>query len=84
MVAMSIVVAAFVPQIRMSMAIAFALGIGLAVVMIVLRGRKGPLPSNPPGAHMMLLIDSPDQKRSNSSNGSSQNCEDVPSPVPTR
>jgi hypothetical protein len=58
MVAMSIVVAAFVPAIRLSMAIAFALGIGLAFVLIALRRRNGPLPSShDPGAHMMFPIE---------------------------
>lgn len=60
MVAMSIVVAAFVPRIRLSMAIAFALGTALAVIMIALRRRTGPLASdNPPGAHTMLPFDPP-------------------------
>jgi hypothetical protein len=60
MVAMALVVAAFVPSIRLSMAIAFALGIGLAVVLIGIRRRKGPLPSGQePGAHVMLPIDPP-------------------------
>jgi hypothetical protein len=43
MVAMSIVVAAFVPSIRLSMAIACALGVVLAAVLIAFRRRKGPL-----------------------------------------
>ena len=45
MVAMSVVVAAFVPGIRLSMAIAFVLGIALAAALIALRRRKGPLVS---------------------------------------
>ena len=43
MVAMSVVVAAFVPSIRLSMAIAFVLGLALAAVLIAFRRRKGPL-----------------------------------------
>jgi len=43
MVAMSLVVAAFVPSIRFSMAIACALGVVLAAVLIAFRRRKGPL-----------------------------------------
>jgi hypothetical protein len=55
MVAMSIVVAAFVPSIRLSMAIAFGLGVLLALVLIVIRKRKDPLPSaNEPGAHVLF------------------------------
>lgn len=62
MVAMSIVVAAFVPRIRLSMAVAFALGASLAVIMIARRRRTGPLaPDNPPGAHTMLPLE-PTQK----------------------
>jgi hypothetical protein len=58
MVALSIVVALFVPRIRLSIGIALALGIGLAAVLIAMRRRRGPLPSsNTPGAHGMLPLD---------------------------
>jgi uncharacterized membrane protein YedE/YeeE len=55
MVAMSIVVAAFVPSIRISMAIAFGLGLVLAGVLIALRRRTGPLPSatDPHSSHLL-------------------------------
>lgn len=56
MVAMSIVVAIFVPRIRLTMAIALVLGAALAGGLIALRRRQGPWSSNSqhPGAHSML------------------------------
>jgi len=60
MVAMAIIVAIFVPRIRLTMAIALLLGAVMAAVLIALRRRQGPLgSSNHPGAHSMLLIDMP-------------------------
>ncbi|MGB2714098.1 MAG: hypothetical protein WBC51_07965 [Vicinamibacterales bacterium] len=84
MVAMSIVVAAFVPQIRMSMAIAFTLGIALALIMIGVRRRKGPLAPNPPGAHMMLPLDPVQKDGSKKPSGPSTHCDELPAPVPAR
>ena len=85
MVAMSIVVAAFVPRIRLTMAIAFALGLALAVVMIALRRRRGPLASdNPPGAHMMLPLDPPKKNGSKKPSASSSHCDELPAAVPLR
>ena len=82
MVAMSIVVAAFVPRIRSSMLIAFALGIGLALVLIARRRREGPLPSShDPGAHMMLPIDETQKNGSQDSAGSVERCEELPAPA---
>jgi hypothetical protein len=58
MVAMSIVVAIFVPRIRLTMAIALVLGGALAAALIALRRRQGPLGSTSfPGAHSMLSLD---------------------------
>ena len=58
MVAMSIVVATFVPRIRLSMAIGLVLGGALAAALIALRRREGPLGStNFPGAHSMLSME---------------------------
>ena len=60
MVAMAIVVAIFVPQIRSSMAIAMLLGVALAAALIAYRRRQGPLGSNTtPGAHAMLPMEPP-------------------------
>jgi hypothetical protein len=78
MVAMSIVVAAFVPSIRLSMAIAFILGTGLAVVLIAVRRRQGPLPSGKnPGAHMMLPLEPPHQDDPHQP-GSRLHCDEMP------
>jgi hypothetical protein len=58
MVAMSIVVAAFVPSIRLSMIIAFGLGVVLAVALIAIRRRTDPLPSaHEPGAHLIFPVE---------------------------
>ena len=59
MLAMSIVVAIFVPRIRLTMAIALVLGAALAGGLIALRRRLGPWSSNGqhPGAHSMLPND---------------------------
>jgi hypothetical protein len=59
MVAMAIVVAIFVPRIRLSMIAAVLLGVALAAVLIAARRRTGPLSSSgrSPGAHAMLRID---------------------------
>jgi hypothetical protein len=58
MVAMALTVSIFEPRIRTAMAIAFVLGIALAVVLIALRRRNGPLSSDSqdPGAHAMLHL----------------------------
>jgi hypothetical protein len=59
MVAMAIVVAIFVPQIRSRMAIALLLGVVLAAALIAYRRRHGPLGSNTtPGAHAMFPMES--------------------------
>ena len=57
MVAMSIVVAIFVPRIRLTMIIALALGAVLAAVLIAQRRRRGPWNSQLPGAHSMFPND---------------------------
>lgn len=58
MVAMAMTVAAFVPSIRLSMAIALVLGVVMAVAMIAWRRRSGPLSTRiEPGAHSMLPLD---------------------------
>jgi hypothetical protein len=58
MVAMAVTVAAFVPSIRLSMAIAVVLGVVMAVAMILWRRRSGPLSTRiEPGAHSMLPMD---------------------------
>jgi hypothetical protein len=56
MVAMSVLVAIFVPRIRLTMVVALLLGVALAAVLIALRRRTGPLSSSGhhPGAHSML------------------------------
>jgi hypothetical protein len=61
MVAMAIVVAIFVPRIRLTMALALLLGTALAALLIAVRRRTGPLSSggDHPGAHAMLDIDGP-------------------------
>jgi hypothetical protein len=83
MVAMSIVVAAFVPRIRLTMLIAFALGIGLAGVLIAIRRRRDPLPSShDPGAHTMLPIDLAQKNGSQDRTASSQHCDETPVAVP--
>ena len=46
MVAMAITVAIFVPRIRSSMILAFVLGVVLAMALIAVRRRKGPLSSS--------------------------------------
>ena len=83
MVAMSIVVAAFVPRIRQAMIVAFALGIAMALVLIALRRRKGPLSSDGgPGAHTMLPIDSTQKDGSQDRAVPTQHCDEMPAPVP--
>jgi hypothetical protein len=59
LVAMAIVVAVFVPRIRVEMIAALILGILLAAVLIGLRRRRGPLTSTSdhPGAHTMFELD---------------------------
>lgn len=60
MVAMSIVVAIFVPRIRLTMALALVLGAALAAALIAVRRRQGPLGSTtPPGAHSMFPSEIP-------------------------
>ena len=54
MVAMSIVVAAFVPRIRLTMAVAISLGVAFAAVLIAQRRRRSPWNTQLPGAHAML------------------------------
>jgi hypothetical protein len=58
MVAMSIVVAIFVPRIRFTMALAFVLGCVMAAVLVALRRRNGNSPSGiDPGAHALLPLE---------------------------
>ena len=58
MVAMSIVVAIFVPRIRFTMAIAFLLGCVMAAVLVALRRRDGNSPSDiDPGAHALFPLE---------------------------
>ena len=60
MVAMAITVAIFVPRIRSSMILAFVLGVVLAMALIAVRRRKGPLSSSDgPGAHVMFPMEPP-------------------------
>lgn len=72
MVAMAIVVAIFVPRIRLSMIAALVLGAVLAAVLIAARRRNGPLPSSGrhPGAHSMLPIDEAQRRESRSADHS--------------
>jgi hypothetical protein len=60
LVAMALVVAAFVPSIRQSLALGLTLGVVLAVVLILWRRRQGPMPSSGrhAGATTTLSIDS--------------------------
>ena len=60
MVAMSIVVAIFVPRIRLTMAIALVLGGVMAAVLIAQRRRHSPWNSQLPGAHSMLPNEAPE------------------------
>jgi hypothetical protein len=59
LVAMALVVAAFVPSIRQSLALGLTLGVVLAVVLILWRRRRGPMPSSGrhAGATTTLSID---------------------------
>ena len=59
LVAMALVVAAFVPRIRAEMSVALILGILLAAALIALRRRRGPLTSTDdhPGAHTMFELE---------------------------
>ncbi len=61
LVAMALTVAWFVPRIRQYLAIGLALGVLLAVVLILLRRRRGPMPSSggTPGANTTLTLDAP-------------------------
>ena len=57
MVAMSVVVAIFVPRIRFTMALAFVLGCVMAAVLVALRRREGGAPSGiDPGAHALFPL----------------------------
>jgi hypothetical protein len=60
MLAMSIVVAIFVPRIRVTMAIALVLGAAMAAVLIAQRRRQSPWNSQHPGAHSMLPNETPE------------------------
>lgn len=62
LVAMAAVVALGVPQIRRSIAIALVLGAALALILIIRRRAKGPMPSSGqrPGANTTLSIDEPE------------------------
>lgn len=59
--AMALVVAVFVPGIRLAVATGLLFGVALGVVMILLRRRKDPLPSSggSAGANVVLSIDQP-------------------------
>lgn len=58
MVAMSVVVAIFVPRIRFTMALAFVLGCVMAAVLVAVRRREGDSPSGiDPGAHVLFPLD---------------------------
>jgi hypothetical protein len=61
LVVMALTVAWFVLRIRQHVAIGVGLGVVLAVVLIVLRRRSGPMPSSggTPGANTTLSIDDP-------------------------
>lgn len=61
MVAMSVVVAIFVPRIRVTMAIALVLGAAMAAVLIAQRRRHSPWNSQHPGAHSMLPNETPER-----------------------
>ena len=54
MVAMAVVVAIFVPRIRLTMVIALVLGSVMAAVMIARRRKEGALSHSEPGAHTFL------------------------------
>ena len=63
MVAMSIVVAIFVPRIRVTMAVAFVLGCVMAAVLVAIRRRDGESPSDiEPGAHALLPLETPNAR----------------------
>lgn len=65
LVAMALTVAWFVPRIRQHVAVGLALGMLLAVVLILVRRRRGPMPSSSgtPGANATLSIDGPTPPR---------------------
>jgi hypothetical protein len=62
LVAMALVVALAVPRIGQALAWGLSLGLLLAVVLVVQRRRRGPLPSSGmrPGANIVLSIDAPE------------------------
>lgn len=77
MVAMSLVVAIFVPAIRVAMAVALVLGVLFAVALIARQRKRGPLPSSGarPGANTVLSIDDPlpvEPRERQSSSGSTK------------
>jgi hypothetical protein len=57
LIAIAVASAFFVPRIGQTIGLGFALGAILAVVLVVLRRRSGPLPSSGrlPGAHSELI-----------------------------
>ena len=61
LVAMATVVAVSVPRIGVPLAAGLVMGVLLAVALIVLRSRSGPMPSSgqQPGANTTLSIDAP-------------------------
>jgi hypothetical protein len=85
MVAMSIVVAIFVPRIRFTMALAFVLGCVMAAVLVALRRRDGNSPSGiDPGAHALLPLEPRDGIGRDASDGAADRAadrRDVPSTV---
>lgn len=79
MVAMSIVVAIFVPRIRFTMALAFVLGCVMAAVLVALRRREGSSPSGiDPGAHALFPLEPRDGSRHDPARGAAD-LRDVPS-----
>ncbi len=81
MVAMSIVVAIFVPRIRFTMALAFVLGCVMAAVLVLLRRSDGSSSSGiDPGAHALLPLEPRDGTGHDDSHDAADR-RDVPSAV---
>jgi hypothetical protein len=71
LVAMALTVAWFVPRIRQHVAVGLALGVLLAVLLILVRRRRGPMTSSggTPGANATLSIDVPTPPRDEDGRG---------------
>ena len=84
MVAMSIVVAIFVPRIRFTMALAFVLGCVMAAVLVAIRRRDGGSPSDiEPGAHALLPLEAASRRADLPGDGRAKGTLEGPSDVRT-